>query len=477
MKRSLVMRLFFACFLAFFFLPNGRMVAQIKADRVKIDFGEVDRSTDRVVDITFLNTGDKDAIVLTTESMPEYTTRWSDRRVAPGETVVLRVKFNPPKKGRYNDRLTVFFSTMNQAIDIEFKSDVQFVDRSDNPACPDFGSRPAGCCNDDPFTVEVVDKLTAEPIRNARVQIYERGRRQRDVKTDREGIYSEEIPIGFYFTIASAEGYLSEDTTGYINRRNNYIRFELMPREPVEEIVFVPEPEPSSKPVIEEITEDVAEEFPVVEAEEPKPAVEEVIQPKVKVTSTVLPEDQFAPNNVVFLVDVSQSMYYKSRLELLKIGMLEMIDVLRSVDRVALISYAQTTEEVIGLTSAKGSGELENAISGLVASGRTAGAKGFKRAYGMLERHTGETAGNQVIVVTDGAFRTTDAQKIIEMAEEYAARGITTSIVGVRCSEAGREKLESIAAACGGNFIEINEAGEGGDRLLRELAERSKITR
>ncbi len=463
------MRFVFVFLIVLGVLPAGRMQAQVVPDRTLIEYGAIERSTDRVVDITFTNRGTKDALVLTTEALPEYSTRWSDRRVAPDASITLRVKFNPNKKGRYDDKLTVFFSTMMEPLVLRFTSEVQFVDRSDNPACPDFGSRPANCCDNDAFTVEVVDLQTQLPIRNARVRIYEQGRKQRDVRTDREGIYTEPIPIGFYLVHANAEGYSSADTTGYINRRNNFIRLELEPIEPVQ---MAEEPVETPDDVVI-VTGGIPDDI----QSEPQelPEVEPVIS-AITVTSSELPENRYAPNNIVFLVDVSQSMFYKSRLELLKGSMLGMVDVLRPTDRVALVSYAETTEEVIGMTSAVDRKALEASIRGLTAGGRTAGAKGFRKAYGLLSRARSAGANNQLIVVTDGAFRTMDAQNIVELAEEYAKEGIVTTIVGVRCSDSSREKLADIAKACGGSFIAIEDLDDEGDLLLEEIRKRSKIS-
>lgn len=465
----------------FWLLPTGRMLAQVVPDRTLIAFETIERGTDRVVDITFANQGDKNALVLTTEAMPEYTTRWSERKVAPGESITLRVKFNPNKKGRYDDKITVFFSTMMAPIELRFTADVQFVDRSDNPACPDFGTRPANCCENDEFTVEVVDRETQLPIRGARVRIYEQGRKQRDVRADREGIYTEPIPIGFYLVHASSEGYSSSDTTGYINRRNNFIRLELQPLEPVpqEEVI-----EEVVEAVIEEGVDETPAEVVILTGGLPDDIrrVEEenaVVQPAVAdvvVTSSALPENSYAPNRIVFLVDVSQSMFYKSRLELLKGSMLGMIDVLRQGDQVALVSYAQTTEEVIGMTSGADKKTLEVAVSGLTAGGRTTGAKGFRKAYGLLSRSRSDQANHQLMVVTDGAFSTIDGENIVALAKEYAQEGIVTTIVGVRCSDSGREKLAAIAAAAGGSFILIDDLDDEGALLLEEIRQRSKIS-
>ncbi len=449
--RFTIMR-FLLCILPFAITYSAWCQTPIAVAPTAHDFGRVDRNTDRVVDFEFVNNDTKTAHVLTTTAMPEYATRWSARSAEPGERIVLRVKFNPQKKMKYNDAITVYFTNTMTPIVFELTADVQFIDRSDNPACPDFDNRPANCCPDDAFTVEVVDRSTQLPIARARVRLYEQGRKQRDVTTDRNGTYSEVIPIGYYLTHVSAEGYHPADSTGYLNRRNNYLRFEL----DALQVLDHPAAAESNEPTIE----DMAADLPITihSGGVPEP-----------------PVPAFKTNNLLFLVDVSQSMFYKSRLELLKAGMLEMLDGLREGDHVALVSYAETTDEVMGMTPVGDKVNIARAIGGLVAGGRTMGAKGFHRAYGLLGRHAQKTANNQLIVVTDGAFRTIDANRIIELAEAHADLGIVTTIVGVRCSDSGRVKLSEIAAACGGSFIEINDIDQASERLEVEINERSRI--
>lgn len=458
--------------LVFFLLPNGRMWGQVTTNVSQIDFGEIERGSNRVADITFTNADERATIVLTTKIPPDYDVRWSSRNVDGLATCTLRVKFNPRKKGKVNDQIEVFFANMNSPIRIKMLADVRFVDTADNTPCPDFSQQAANAASQNTFTVEVVNALTQEPIKQARVRVFEQGRLQRDVRTDRLGIYAEPIPIGYYFIHAGSDGYVSADTTGYINRRNNYVKLELMPIEP-EVLADVVQP-------IEEVEtkEPVGERDPdvIVIGGVPEP-VQLPAQQDAEVAEPVpTSEVRFKPNNIVFLVDVSQSMYYKSRLELLKTSMLGMIGSLSHADRVALVSYAQTTEEVIGITSAKDKKALEAAVTGLVAAGQTAGAKGFRKGYALLSQHANKAANNQLIVVTDGAFRTVDAQNTIALAEEYAKQGIVTTIVGVRSSESGKLKLQEIANACGGSVLFIDDIDGGSEVLLREIAQRSQIT-
>ena len=173
-----------------FILLSHSALAQIEASIKKHNFGEVERTTDRVVDIQFTNNGDDGAFVLRTKSENYYSTLWSHRQVAADSTITLRVKFNPRNKGAYNDELEIYFSTMQEPIKIKLRAEVNYVDRGDNPACPSFRERPDNCCEDDAFMVKVIDQKTRKPIKNARFRLIEQGVLQRDVRTDREGVYT-----------------------------------------------------------------------------------------------------------------------------------------------------------------------------------------------------------------------------------------------------------------------------------------------
>lgn len=433
----------------------------IEVEKRRFDFGLIERGSDRVIDVTFYNRSSQKALVLTTEAEPQYSVLWSKRSVEPDSSIVLRVKFNPRKKGKCKDEISLFFSNMQKPIVLEFQADVAYVDRSDNPACPSFRERPGASSEGDAFIVEVIDSKSGEVLRKARVRIYEQGRLQRDVLTGRDGRYSEEIPIGFYYTLATLEGYKSADSSGYINRRNNFLQLALEPleQEAPQELAEVKEVPPVEEQEAPEVTV-------ILEEEKPEPAPKPI--------EASVPE--YRPSSLVFLVDVSQSMYYKSRIELLKASVLGLSDALREVDRMALVTYAETTEEVVPLVSVSNKKAIEEGVRSLVAGGRTAGAKGFRKAYGLLELQARAEENRQVILVTDGAFRTMDAQKMTELAEEYAAKGIHTTLVGVRASEAAQEKLAEIARACGGELLLIDELDQGTEVLLREIARRSKIT-
>jgi len=85
----------------------------------------------------------------------------------------LRIKFNPIKEGAFMEDIEVYFSSMQKPIVLKIRAEVNYIDRNDSPACPDFRQRPDDCCGDEPTLIHVINAQTGKPIKEARVRIVE----------------------------------------------------------------------------------------------------------------------------------------------------------------------------------------------------------------------------------------------------------------------------------------------------------------
>ncbi len=474
------MRLYFSFILSCILL--SAQAQNIEVDETKIDFGTIERGSERIVDIHFSNPGAKESLVLTSNFSREFSTRWTGKRLLPDSTITLRIKFNPINKGAFKEDVEVYFSSMQKPIVLKIRAEVNYIDRTDSPACPDFRQRPDDCCgNDEPTLIHVVNAETGKPIKDARVRIIENGRVQRDVQTNKNGDYSEQIPVGFYFVLGEAANFASADTTGYINRRNNYIELALTPLEEPEmleeEEVVVQVQEETQEEKKQEEQQEVEEErdeIVIVPKEGPEVQEEEAqIAEEVVVTSDVLPENLYARNSIVFLVDVSQSMANKGKMDLLKASMLGLVEVLRPSDQVAFMTYASDAVVVMDMTKGDRKAELEKAISALEAGGMTAGLVGFKGAYKMSKAHFIEGGNNQLIVATDGAFRNADRPKLVKMVEKNGKKGVKTSVIGIRSTDFAGRTLEEIANKGTGSFIFVDNFDMSKKLLIEEVRKQS----
>lgn len=449
---------------------------QIEASRTEVDFGAIDRQTDRVIDFTFTNNGRDKAAILRSGFSHEYDILYSSRSIEPGASETLRVKYNPRKEGGFHEQVSIWFSNMDKPVYLTFKGEVLWVDNSGNVACPDFRSRPIDGGAAESFMVEIVDKETQNPIRKGRVRIVEKGRLRTTLITDRDGQSDFDVPISYYYLIADADGYMPIDTASYINRRNNYFRFELDKLEPDQEVVAIThsaeEVEEAEMEVVEEVSIRIDYKKPEEEPVEEPVAID---TPPTSISNEVLPEDQFRRNNVVFLIDVSQSMSQKGKMELLKASMLELVEVIRDVDQVAVVTYASNPEIVLKSTSGDKKQSIVPIVENLSGGGMTAGAKGFKTAYSHVMSNFLKEGNNQLIVVTDGAFKVSDTGKIESLVDKYEGKGVTTSVLGIKSNIHATRNLSAIADTGSGSFMVIENYDESKDKLIEEIKKQSAI--
>ena len=456
------------------FSTNG----QISASTKSLKFGEITKGSNRIQELTISNTSNADCKLLTANFPRDYSVEWESKDVKAGEEISVRVKLNPWSKGKITDKVELFFTCSSKPIPLNLSADVKEVDPSSNTPCPKFGTE-ENCCDDWLFTLIVKDKRTLEPIGKSLVEIAQNGRIQRSITTKRDGKYEEEVPIGFYYLMASAEGYQPTDSATYINWRNTYVELLLEPiaqtdlpgiiaeiRETEEVEAVIEEPETR-----EEEIEHLLEETSSSES------VEDPVSEPVIDTSSDLPESKYRSNNLVFLVDVSQSMNQSGKLEILKSSMYRLTEALRATDKVTVIAYAREAEVRLDGVPGDRTEEIDGTIAGLTAGGMTSGGIGFRTAYAALREAWIENGNNQVIVVTDGAFRKADHASILKMARKQGNKGATTSVVAIKSTEYARKVLAEVVDFSEGDLIQLDDFRGDREKILDEIKRQSLISK
>lgn len=435
--------------------------AQLTVSEQVINYGEIGPDTDLEKEVFFINTGTKEAFLLTNDFPREYAAHVSSKSVAVGDTLFLRWKFNPFQKGKFSDEITLWFSTMDKPTMLKVKGDVKYIDPYANPACPSFNDRPAG--EEKSFVTDflVLEKRSGIPIKNASIKIVDRGIIAADIKTDRKGENQLKLPIRYFYFLVAAEGYVSADLYSYVNSKNHRFVFELEPLEvPVlAEEVIEPAEEPLQKP---EIT-------PLVEENEP--VMEEVIPEDTAEFSS----EKYAPNNIVFLVDVSGSMNNSGRLEILKASMIELVEMLRPEDKVSLVSYARAANVILPPTSGRDKEEIISEIRNLKAQGATSGEKGLKRAYAAAKSAYITKGNNRVYIATDGVFKGSEVQPINKLVKKFSRRKIYLSVLGVKGTKFTKQKMAELAKLGEGRFVALEEFDTAPMALKELIKEQSKL--
>ncbi|MEM7575695.1 MAG: VWA domain-containing protein [Bacteroidota bacterium] len=185
---------------------------------------------------------------------------------------------------------------------------------------------------------------------------------------------------------------------------------------------------------------------------------------------TELTVDQYRPNNLVFLIDRSASMRPGNKLPLLQLSLKRLIGELRNIDRLTLISFADTASINFSAQGVTQKDSLYHLIDEFVATGRTKANQGLQLAYDYTEQQFVEDGNNEIILVTDGLFRlsTQDHQRI------QSNPRIVLSTVGLGSNRQALAQLQEMAAGANGSFIHIRNAETGTEALLEEVKARSR---
>ncbi len=186
-------------------------------------------------------------------------------------------------------------------------------------------------------------------------------------------------------------------------------------------------------------------------------------------------------NNYVFLVDLSGSMAARvaglegtTCLDLVKTGILKLVEGLTERDAVSIVSYASRVETVLEPTLADEAGKTEigHRVLALNANGYTNGSGGLELAYQHAERYRSEDGNNRVILMTDGDFnvgiRSTEALKTF--ISEKAASGVYLSVLGFGIGNMRDDIMQELALSGNGNYAYIDTPREAEKVLCEELS-------
>jgi Ca-activated chloride channel family protein len=426
--------------ISFFILLNN-LAGQILFNKSHYDLGEINKEDIKYFDFTLTNAGTKKAIVLRVEEPYGIDVKFSRKEILPDSTIIVRIKYTPKKKGKFKKDIPVWVSVNNEPITFTLEGNALTFDVNESLACPDFRTKkqPQDLRSD--LKIKVIDVNTKKPIKAATVEVIWDGLVYKKLTTTKKGEVTQSLKWDNYYFVVNADGYGTKEQDFYVNKNNGYIEFQL--GEPTEEELI------STK-------EDTVVEKVVV------------IAPEDTISTKELPVNLYAPNNVVFLIDVSVSMKQEGRLDLLKASMIELLNGLRPIDKLAIVTYATSTEVILKSDYVTNKASITQLIQDLSAGGYTAGGKGIKKAYQVARSNKIEGGNNQVIIATDGAFIIT-GNDILENVALNLEKGVTISVVGVKNKKTAVKSMSTIAKTGEGRYMHIESYKQAKSVLMDEI--------
>ena len=197
---------------------------------------------------------------------------------------------------------------------------------------------------------------------------------------------------------------------------------------------------------------------------------EETLLLQVGVQAATVPEEARPRHNLVFLIDVSGSMFGEDRLDLVKRAFLLLLEELKPTDTVSLVTYASRDEIVLEGVPAADKVRIMEAVSNLEAGGSTNSAAGIQTAYAIAEKYKAEDGVNRILMATDGDFNVgmTSEGDLARLVMEKKENGVKLTMLGVGYGNYKDNKLEALADYGDGNYYYLDSVFEARRALVTE---------
>lgn len=461
--------------------------------QTNFDLGKVSRTNEDVVELNIANPSSEDIYLLRIEAARPIDVKYTSKSIPPNSASLLRIKLNPTSKGRSNSTVKLYFSHLKEAVELDFSMNVKELPRNNLQACPSFNSNDMA-----QKSLAAFNRQKRAKIKRFYVSLGASEELQESIpeqKREDNQLAEEAQPKRLDYPsieeMRKAQTNQEEEPKGALhNRQKRTKKDRLSPEErrnapSLGQILFGNEEEEKTESDIEEEkeTEQVDQAEEVIETPEQdenrkeekqrinKPLEENTVSPNEN-----LLDDSYKANNVIFLIDASNSMNNNDKMALLQKAMTDLLTPLRSIDYLSIVTYAGNARVLLQPTSAIEKDSIEKSIFNIQAEGSTQAVKGLNTAIDVGLSNFIEGGNNQIILATDGAFDIGERNtRLRERIEETAQKGLKITVVGIQSERHTKSSLKEIASLGDSEFIRIKNKNQS-KKLLEFVKESALIT-
>lgn len=436
---------------------------QVMVENHVWDFGTVAYWKNDTAYFTVRNAGGKDLIFLPTHYKEDVRVIFDRRNASPGERLDIKIVYYTEHTGKFEVEVPLYFNLSMTPVVFKLKGNIKRIDPNALVRCPQVNAGKEEVDLRKVINIEVRDRVTEALLEADQLWIRDRGNKK--IETERSGnVYEALMEPGEYRVGASKKGY--DDYMAVIRLEPYQQRFVIyMDKQLTDTVPQVKE---------EELPEDgvFVDEGP----EEHEHPMDSFHQEKPNRDTSELDIDLFAPNNIVLIVDISTSMKKEDKLLYLKMAMKQMIEVFRTVDRVAIVALSSDASILLTPVMVENKDTLKAVIENMSAGGGTNGAAAIKLAYELATKHFVQGGNNQIIIATDGMFGNSGMtrKELNTLISSKNEAGIHLSAMGFGNNEKALAYLKSLTLLGGGDFIHITNELEAQTALIERLKKQSK---
>ena len=428
-------------------------------DKKVYDFGRVENWNCQPAIFTITNNSKGKLVFLPTYPAKDILVQLPAKALEPGEKGEITIGYFTPDKGPFVRKVGLFVNVSDKPIELTLKGDIVSIAPSAFTSCPTVAPSKDGKDKMPQQDILVIDKETKQPIYAAQLIMGRDDILEVNTTTNRMGLISIKRYSGHYHMTVTKDGYVSLDGEMILSPEIGRVILEM---------------EKEKKPVAAVPETKVEPETKSAEPEEDLSGIPD------KDTTGQLSKRKYGINNIVFLIDVSNSMKTPNKLPLLKDAMKQLVMTMRDIDKVTVISYSNKTKVVVPTTFASGTDkqQIMSLIDSLTAGGGTNGLLGLEKAYTSVTENYQAGGNNQVIIATDGIFNGANdkgEQGVVKYVKDKSVEGITLSVVGFGDDINAKKLMIKLAESGNGSFIHFEKGVDTGALLVNEIKLRSRF--
>lgn len=440
------------CLLLFALVGEKKTQGQLVFQQLQHNYGTLDLASGLVSQFVITNTGAQEVEVQKLDAGKGFTWTFSNTFLRPGQSDTLTLIFRPRKAGPVNEKIVVYFENGVKPITLEMKGEVkktaengyQIYYRNIDP----LSLRPVEL----PYHVFTVQqKDTKMPIPDAFVQIMDGGEVAFSGYSDKEGKVRALLNLGEYEIRTRADGFIQ-------------VRFshQLVKTAQQTDILLIPDVE--APPILASTNNSsVPSDTSTSETQ------------KAKEDTGAMPISKYAANNLVLIIDVSTSMGAGPMLPLLKKTLKSLVNTLRPIDRISIITFAERAELILPSTPVENKALIIGLIENLHTEGLTYPNKCIEMGYATLTMNYVHEGANQMFLFTDGILntRTKDEQILATMKANTVKLNTSFTVIGLGKNDKAAPRLMELAQKGGGDFFMVTQESEINEAIVGSVMKRS----
>ena len=192
---------------------------------------------------------------------------------------------------------------------------------------------------------------------------------------------------------------------------------------------------------------------------------------RVGLQAAVIEPAERKPTTIILTIDSSGSMRGPYRMDLVKQSSTLLLNELGPQDRIAVVTYGDTTNTLQKPVSAKERSKVRGAIEGIEPQGSTHAVQGLQEAYKLAAKEVDKERIVRVILMSDGVANVgfTGPQAILDLVSAQVEQGVYLTTIGVGMGNFNDILMEQMANDGNGTYHYVDTRREAQRVLSQNL--------